>query len=265
MAFSQSGGKTMGKIIAVTNQKGGVGKTTSSINISAALAYLGYKVLLVDVDSQANASTGVGIYKGVAEQTIFDLLIDDLDPKSAVLKTSEENLYLIPSSQELSGIDSLIMSDKKREFKLKDKLDLIKDDYDFIIIDCPPSLGLLTINALTAADSTLIPVQCEYYALEGLTQLLNTIRIVQKRLNPNLAIEGVLLTMLDPRTRLGKDVIDEVKLYFKEKVFNTIIPRLVRLSEAPSFGKSIIDYDLASKGSQYYIDLAREVVKNNGK
>jgi len=255
----------MGKIIAVTNQKGGVGKTTTSINVSAALAYLGYKVLLVDVDSQANASTGVGIYKGAAEKTIFDLLVDDLEAKSIILETSEKNLYLIPSSQELSGIDSLIMSDKKREFRLKNKIEHIRNDYDFIIIDCPPSLGLLTINALTAADSTLIPVQCEYYALEGLTQLLNTIRIVQKRLNPNLAIEGVLLTMLDPRTRLGKDVINEVKLYFKEKVFNTIIPRLVRLSEAPSFGKSIIDYDLTSKGSQYYIDLAQEVIKNNSK
>jgi len=254
----------MGKIIAVTNQKGGVGKTTSSINISAALAHLGYKVLLVDIDSQANASTGVGVYKGDTKRTIFDLLVDDLEPKSAILATSEKNLYLIPSSQELSGIDALIMSDKKREFRLKEKLEVIKDEYDFIIVDCPPSLGLLTINALTAADSTLIPVQCEYYALEGLTQLLNTIRIVQKRLNPDLSIEGVLLTMLDTRTRLGKDVIDEVRLYFKEKVFNTIIPRLVRLSEAPSFGKSIIDYDLTSKASKYYIDLAKEVVKNNG-
>jgi len=255
----------MGKIIAVTNQKGGVGKTTSSINISAALAYFGYKVLLVDIDSQANASTGVGVYKGDARRTIFDLLVDDLETKSVILSTAEENLYLLPSSQELSGIDVLIMSDKRREFKLKEKLELVKDEYDFIIVDCPPSLGLLTINALTAADSTLIPVQCEYYALEGLTQLLNTIRIVQKRLNPSLSIEGVLLTMLDTRTKLGKDVIEEVKLYFKEKVFNTIIPRLVRLSEAPSFGKSIIDYDLTSKAAQYYIDLAKEVVKNNGK
>jgi len=255
----------MGKIIAVTNQKGGVGKTTSSINVSASLAYLGFKVLLVDIDSQANASTGVGIYKGDVKRTVFDLMVDDIEPKSVVLATSEKNLYLIPSSQELSGIDQLIMQEKQREFKLKKKLELIRDDYDYIIIDCPPSLGLLTINALTAADSTLIPVQCEYYALEGLTQLLNTIRIVQKRLNPKLSIEGVLLTMLDTRTKLGKDVIDEVKLYFKEKVFNTIIPRLVRLSEAPSFGKSIIDYDLSSKGAQFYIQLAQEVVKNNGK
>lgn len=254
----------MGRIIAITNQKGGVGKTTSSINLSAALAHLGHKILLIDIDSQANASTGVGVYKGDVERTVFDLMIDELDPKSVVLATSEKNLYLIPSSQELSGIDSLIMTDKRREFKLKDKLELIKDEYDYIIIDCPPSLGLLTINALTASDSTLIPVQCEYFALEGLTQLLNTIRIVQKRLNPNLAIEGVLLTMLG-RNNHGLAVSEEVKLYFKEKVFNTIIPRLVRFSEAPSFGKSIISYDLKSKASQCYIDLAKEVVKNNGK
>jgi len=255
----------MGRIIAVTNQKGGVGKTTSSINLSASLAHLGYRILLVDIDSQANASTGVGVYKGDTKKTIFDLLIDNVATSEVVVQTSEKNLYLVPSSQELSGIDTLIVNDKDREFKLKVKLEEVKDDYDYIIIDCPPSLGLLTINALTAADSTLIPVQCEYYALEGLTQLLNTIRIVQKRLNPNLSIEGVLLTMLDRRTKLGIDVINEVKLYFKEKVFNTIIPRLVRLSEAPSFGKSIIDYDFHSKASKYYIDLAHEVVKNNDK
>ena len=255
----------MGRIIAITNQKGGVGKTTSSINLSASLAYLGYKVLLVDIDSQANASTGVGVYKGDATKTIFELLIDDIKVEDVAIKTGEKNLYLIPSSQEISGIDTLIVNDRDREFKLKRKLDEARNDYDYIIIDCPPSLGLLTINALTAADSTLIPVQCEYYALEGLTQLLNTIRIVQKRLNSNLSIEGVLLTMLDRRTKLGIDVINEVKLYFKEKVFNTIIPRLVRLSEAPSFGMSIIDYDFSSKASKYYIDLAREVVKNNDK
>ena len=254
----------MGKIIAVTNQKGGVGKTTSSINLSASLAYLGHKVLLVDLDPQANASTGVGVYKGDAEVTIFDLLVDDILAMSTVKETKEKNLFLIPSSQELSGFESMIVMEKEREFRLKPKLEQLREHFDYIIIDCPPSLGLLTINALSAADSTLIPVQCEYYALEGLTQLLNTIRIVQRRLNRRLSIEGVLLTMLDRRTRLGLDVINEVKLYFKEKVFNTIIPRLVRLSEAPSFGKSIIEYDLKSSAAQFYIELADEVVKNNG-
>ena len=255
----------MGKIIAVTNQKGGVGKTTSSVNLSASLAYLGHRVLIVDMDPQANASTGVGVYKGDAEKTVFDLLVDNVPTSDVIIQTGEKNLFLIPSSQELSGLEALIVMEKGREFKLMPKLEEVKDYFDFIIIDCPPSLGLLTINALAVADSTLIPVQCEYYALEGLTQLLNTIRIVQRRLNRNLSIEGVLLTMLDRRTRLGLDVINEVKLYFKEKVFNTIIPRLVRLSEAPSFGKSIIAYDEKSSAAQFYIDLAKEVVKNNVK
>lgn len=254
----------MGKIIAITNQKGGVGKTTSSINLSASLAYLGHKVLIVDMDPQANTSTGIGVYKGDAELTVFDLLIDDVPIVDVIIETKEKNLYLIPSSQELSGFESMIITEEKREFKLLPKLEEIKDDFDYILIDCPPSLGLLTINALTAADSTLIPVQCEYYALEGLTQLLNTIRIVQRRLNRKLSIEGVLLTMLDRRTKLGLDVINEVKLYFKEKVFNTVIPRLVRLSEAPSFGKSIVEYDLHSSAAKFYIELAKEVVKNNG-
>lgn len=253
----------MGKIIAITNQKGGVGKTTTSVNLSASLAHLGHKVLLVDLDPQANASTGVGVYKGDAEVTVFDLLVDAIPTIEVIKVTNEKNLFLIPSSQELSGFESMIVGEKNREYRLLPKLKQVKEDFDYIIIDCPPSLGLLTINALAAADSTLIPVQCEYYALEGLTQLLNTIRIVQRRLNRNLSIEGVLLTMLDRRTRLGLDVIKEVKTYFKEKVFNTIIPRLVRLSEAPSFGKSIIEYDLNSSAAKFYIGLADEVVSNN--
>ena len=223
----------MGRIIAVANQKGGVGKTTTTINLGAALAHAGKKVLLVDSDAQGNATSGLGIRKGEVNEDIYDILINEAPISEVILKSSRENMDVVPASIQLAGAEVELSNLDRRETRLKSALNEIRDQYDYILIDCPPSLGLLTINALSAADSTLIPVQCEYYALEGLTQLLNTIRIVQRRLNRNLSIEGVLLTMLDRRTRLGLDVINEVKLYFKEKVFNTIIPRLVRLSEAP--------------------------------
>lgn len=254
----------MGKVIAITNQKGGVGKTTTSINLCAALALMKKKVLLVDMDAQSNATQGIGIDRSSLEKTTYDVLIDEV-PIESIIKHSEiPHLDVAPASIDLAGVEvQLSAVPKGREKRLRKAMDSVRDQYDYIIIDCPPALGLLNTNALTAADSVLIPVQCEYYALEGLTQLLNTIRIVQRRLNRNLSIEGVLLTMLDRRTRLGLDVINEVKLYFKEKVFNTIIPRLVRLSEAPSFGKSIIAYDQKSSAAQFYIDLAKEVVKNN--
>ncbi|HHY22032.1 MAG TPA: ParA family protein [Bacilli bacterium] len=252
----------MGKLIAVANQKGGVGKTTTAVNLSACLAYIGKKVLLVDTDPQGNATSGVGIEKGDIDECVYDLLVEDVQAKELVKMTNVENLHIIPSTIQLSGAEIELVPTISREVRLKRALSEIANDYDYIIIDCPPSLGLLTINALTAADSVLIPVQCEYYALEGLSQLLNTIRLVQKHLNSDLAIEGVLLTMLDARTNLGLQVIDEVKKYFREKVYSTIIPRNVRLGEAPSHGKPIIIYDPKSRGAEVYLELAKEVVAN---
>ena len=252
----------MGKLIAVANQKGGVGKTTTSVNLSACLAYIGKKVLLVDTDPQGNATSGVGIEKGDIDECVYDLLVEDSAAKTLIKKTDVENLHIIPSTIQLSGAEIELVPTISREVRLKRALSDIVGDYDYIIMDCPPSLGLLTINALTAADSVLIPVQCEYYALEGLSQLLNTIRLVQKHLNSELAIEGVLLTMLDARTNLGLQVIDEVKKYFREKVYSTIIPRNVRLGEAPSHGKPIIIYDPKSRGAEVYLELAKEVVAN---
>ncbi|MFE8169014.1 AAA family ATPase [Listeria monocytogenes] len=250
----------MSKVIALANQKGGVGKTTSSVNLSSSLAFLGKKVLLVDIDPQGNASSGVGVNKGEIEHCIYDVLVDDVAIQDVLQKTDLDNLNVIPATIQLAGAEVELVPDFSREFRLKKAIDSIRDDYDYVIIDCPPSLGLLTLNALTAADSVLIPVQCEYYALEGLSQLLNTIRIVQKHLNEDLQIEGVLLTMLDARTNLGIQVIEEVKKYFQNKVFNTIIPRNVRLSEAPSHGKPILLYDAKSKGAEVYLELAKEVV-----
>lgn len=252
----------MGRTIAIANQKGGVGKTTSSVNLSACLAYLGQKVLLIDIDPQGNATSGVGVNKGDVDQCIYDVLIDDVDMKDIVMETKVENLHVVPATISLAGAEIELVSTMSREVRLKNALEEVKGMYDYIIIDCPPSLGLLTINSLTASDAIIIPVQCEYYALEGLSQLLSTIRLVQKHLNHDLMIDGVLLTMLDARTNLGIQVIEEVKKYFQDKVYRTIIPRNVRLSEAPSHGEPIIIYDAKSKGAEMYLELAREVIRN---
>jgi|SRR5690625_1586824 len=250
----------MGKIIAVTNQKGGVGKTTSTVNLGASLAQLDNKVLLIDIDPQGNTTSGVGINKGDVQACIYNVLVDEYEANDVTLPTNVNNLFIIPATIQLAGAEIELVSTISREIKLQKALEKAKKEYDYIIIDCPPSLGLLTINALTASDSVLIPVQCEYYALEGLSQLLNTIRIVQKQLNTNLMIEGVLLTMFDARTNLGIQVIEEVKMYFQEKVYQTIIPRNVRLGEAPSYGKPITIYDAKSKGAEVYLELAKEVM-----
>ncbi|MBI0578276.1 ParA family protein [Neobacillus cucumis] len=250
----------MGKVIAIANQKGGVGKTTTSVNLGACLAYIGKRVLLVDIDPQGNATSGIGIEKAEVEQCIYDVLVDDVEVKNVIKPSSVENLYAVPATIQLAGAEIELVPTISREVRLKRALGEVKDQFDYIIIDCPPSLGLLTINALTASDAVLIPVQCEYYALEGLSQLLNTVRLVQKHLNQDLKIEGVLLTMLDARTNLGIQVIEEVKKYFQDKVYKTIIPRNVRLSEAPSHGEPIITYDARSRGAEVYLDLAKEVV-----
>ena len=249
----------MGKVIAVANQKGGVGKTTTSVNLSASLSKLGKKVLLLDIDPQGNTTSGIGINKADVQFCIYDVLINEISIRDAILRTDAEGLDVVPATIQLAGAEIELVPTISREVRLKKALLQIRDKYDFIIIDCPPSLGILTINSLTAADSVLIPIQCEYYALEGLSQLLNTVRLVQKHLNTELKIEGVLLTMFDARTNLSIQVVDEVKKYFQDKVYSTIVPRNIRLSEAPSYGKSIISYDLKSKGAEVYIDLAKEV------
>ncbi|MFB5284357.1 MULTISPECIES: ParA family protein [Peribacillus] len=252
----------MGRILAIANQKGGVGKTTTTVNLSACLAYIGKKVLLVDIDPQGNSTSGAGIDKSDVEQCIYDVLVDDVEASAVIKETKIENLDVIPASIQLAGAEIELVPTISREIRLKRALEEVAHQYDYILIDCPPSLSLLTLNALTAADAVLIPVQCEYYALEGLSQLLNTVRIVQKHLNQDLRIEGVLLTMFDARTNLGIQVIDEVKKYFQDKVYRTIIPRNVRLSEAPSHGEPIIIYDPKSKGAEVYLELAKEVVVN---
>ncbi|WP_068675970.1 ParA family protein [Oceanobacillus sp. Castelsardo] len=250
----------MGKIMSIANQKGGVGKTTSSVNLSACLAHLGNRVLLIDTDPQGNATSGVGVNKADVSHCIYNVLVDDLEAEDVIISTGVNNLDLIPATIQLAGAEIELVPVISREIRLKRALESIKDSYDYIIIDCPPSLGLLTLNALTASDTIIIPVQCEYYALEGLSQLLNTIRLVQKHLNKSLMIEGVLLTMLDARTNLGLQVIEEVKKYFQDKVYQTIIPRNVRLGEAPSHGQPIITYDPKSKGAEVYLELAKEVM-----
>lgn len=250
----------MGQVIAVANQKGGVGKTTTTVNLGASLAYNGKKVLLIDMDAQGNATSGLGIKKGEVDRDIYDVLINEEPLKDVILSSSRENLSVVPATIQLAGAEVELTSLMARETRLKSAVQTVKDDYDYVLIDCPPSLGHLTINAFTASDSVLIPVQCEYYALEGLSQLLNTVRLVQKHFNKDLKVEGVLLTMLDARTNLGFEVVNEVKKYFREKVYATIIPRNIRLSEAPSYGLSIIDYDIRSKGAEVYQELAKEVM-----
>lgn len=250
----------MARIISVANQKGGVGKTTTTVNLGACLAYYGKKILLVDIDAQGNATSGLGVRKADVEKDIYDILVNETPVEEVVLETSRENLWIVPATIQLAGAEIELTTQMARESRLKQALAKVSDDYDYILIDCPPSLGHLTINAFTASDSILIPVQCEYYALEGLSQLLNTVRLVQKHFNPDLKIEGVLLTMLDARTNLGYEVVDEVKKYFRERVYKTIIPRNIRLSEAPSHGLSIIDYDPRSRGSEVYLELAKEVL-----
>jgi chromosome partitioning protein len=253
----------VGKIITIANQKGGVGKTTTAVNLSACLAAAEKKVLLVDADPQSNATSGVGVDRSTEGKSVYEVIVGELPAAEAVQQTSMPFLSVLPSHINLVGAEVELVDMEERERRLKGALGPVRDSYDFVLIDCPPSLGLLTLNALTAADSVLIPVQCEYYALEGLTQLLNTINMVKKQLNEKLDIEGVLLTMFDSRLRLSNQIVEEVRKYFGEKVFRAIVTRNVRLSEAPSFGKPIILYDAVSTGSRNYMDLAAEVLARN--
>ncbi|MGO1369390.1 MAG: ParA family protein [Senegalia sp. (in: firmicutes)] len=248
----------MAKVIAIFNQKGGVGKTTTNVNLSACVAKLNKKVLVLDIDPQGNTSSGFGIDKKIVDKSIYDVLIEGEDIKSAIIKTENENLDIISSNVDLAGAEIELTNRDERELILKKSLEGIRDDYDYVFIDCPPSLGLLTINALVAVDSVIIPIQCEYYALEGVSQLMSTIKLIKRSLNPKLEVEGVVLSMFDGRTNLSIQVVDEVKKYFKGKVYTTLIPRNVRLAEAPSHGLSIIDYDPKSKGAEAYMELAEE-------
>lgn len=250
----------MGKIISIINQKGGVGKTTTAVNLAAFLADKGYKTMLVDADSQGNATSGLS--KDVEfEETLYDVLLDDVFIEEAVVKTDIKKLSILPASIDLAGAEIEMVSMEKREFLMKRKLDQVRDKYDFVLIDCPPSLGLMTLNALVASQEILIPIQAEFYALEGLSQLVKTVQVVTRKLNPGLSILGILLTMFDGRTNLSLQVADEVKKYFGNKVFRTVIPRSVKLSEAPSFGEPILTYAPKSKGAEAYKKLCREVVK----
>lgn len=255
----------MGKIIAIANQKGGVGKTTTAVNLAAWLAIMGKKVMLVDNDPQANATSGLGLDKNALKDSIYNVLIENKPAEEVWQQTAIENLMVMPASVQLAGAEIEMVGIQEREMLLKNVLKTLKDRFDYILIDCPPSLGLLTINGLTAADSLLIPIQCEYYALEGLGQLLNTVQLVKKRLNPALEIEGVILTMFDGRTNMSIQVADEVKKYFKDKVYKAIVPRNVRLSEAPSHGKPVMLYDKRSRGAEIYQELASEILSSGGK
>ena len=251
----------MSKIISLANQKGGVGKTTTSINLAAALAKQGQRVLLIDADPQANSSSGLGVEIRELDNTIYECLVNDVDPHTAIEETNTPNLHLIPSHIDLVGAEIEMLNIDQREQLLKKVLEQVRHEYDYILIDCSPSLGLITINALTASDSVIIPVQCEFFALEGIAKLLNTVKIIKSKLNPGLQIEGFLLTMFDNRLRLSNQVYDEVKRHFGDLVFNTVISRNVRLSEAPSHGVSVLDYDPSSKGAKNYTALAKELIK----
>lgn len=252
----------MSRIIAIANQKGGVGKTTTTVNLAACLSRLGKKVLLVDIDPQGNSTSGLGIDKRRCEKTVYDCLINEEKMENTAIPTAYENLDICPSNLDLSGAEIELISVMGRENRLKDSLAGVRDKYDYILIDTPPSLGLITINTLTAADSILIPIQCEFYALEGVSQLVETIKRIKKALNPSLFIQGIVMTMYDARTNLAVEVVDEVKRFFPGKVYSTIIPRNVRLSEAPGFGRPIIYYDNSSKGAEAYMELAEEVIKS---
>ena len=255
----------MAKIISIVNQKGGVGKTTTAVNLSAALGGLGYKTLLVDIDPQGNSTSGMGINKRDITQSTYNVITGTIAAQNILIKTKFEKVDVMPANMNLAGAEIELVDMQKRELKLKNALAPIKDNYDFIFLDCPPSLGLITLNALTACDSIMVPIQCEYYALEGLSQLMATVRNVKRLYNDRIEIEGVLLTMYDGRLNLTQQVLEEVKRFFPQKVYSTVIPRNVRLSEAPSFGTPIKYFDKGSKGAKAYDDLAREVVKSNGK
>jgi len=250
----------VGKVISIFNQKGGVGKTTTNVNLSACLAKRGKKVLIIDNDPQGNSTSGVGVDKSQVPYSLYDVLVDEINPRDAIVETEYKNLFVLPSNVDLAGAEIELSSLERREFRLKKAIDQIKDDFDYIFMDCPPSLGLLTINSLIAADSILIPIQCEYYALEGVSSLLNTYQLVKKSLNKDLEIQGVVLSMYDGRTNLSMQVLEEVKSHFGEKVYQSVIPRNVRLAEAPSFGMPIIHYDANSKGAYAFKKLARELV-----
>ncbi len=251
----------MGKSIAIFNQKGGVGKTTTNVNLSASIGQLGKKVLVLDMDPQGNTTSGYGIDKDIIENTIYEVIIDGLDINKAIIQTDFTNVHIVASASELAGTEIELANEKDREYRLRESLDKIKNLYDYIFIDCPPSLGMLTINALTAVDSVLIPIQCEYYALEGVSQLMSTYKLVKKRLNPNIEIQGVILSMFDGRANLSIQVVEEVKKYFKGSVYTTLIPRNVRLAEAPSYGKPAIYYDTKCRGTLAYKELAEEFIE----